>query len=116
MPEYCEIKIRGHLGQYWSEWFSGLRVTSLEEDACLITGVVPDQAALYGLLERLRDLNLTLVSVTSRSASAEVPSVGLAGDNAGDTTAGSEAMADVPGAPPKEINPQQDKARRLPNG
>ncbi len=112
MPEHCEITVRGHLGQYWSEWFSGLQVTTLEEDVCLLSGVVPDQAALHGLLERIRDLNLTLISVTSRSASAQVPSVGSTGDSAGDAAAGSEGMADAPGAPLKEVNSQHDEARR----
>ncbi len=64
MPEYCEIKIRGHLDQRWSEWFAGLRVTHLEGNETLLSGPLPDQAALHGLLERVRDLNLTLISVT----------------------------------------------------
>jgi hypothetical protein len=65
MPEYYEIKIKGHLDPYWSEWFSGLELAHLEGDNTLLSGSLPDQAALYGLLERLRDLNLTLISVTS---------------------------------------------------
>ncbi len=65
MPEYYEIKIKGHLDQRWSDWFAGLELKHLEENETLLSGLLPDQAALHGLLERIRDLNLTLVSVTS---------------------------------------------------
>ena len=63
MPEYYEIKIRGHLDPRWSEWFADLQLTHLEGNETLLSGLLPDQAALHGLLERIRDLNLTLVSV-----------------------------------------------------
>jgi hypothetical protein len=63
MPEYYEIKIKGHLDQSWSEGFSGLKLTHLEGDGTLLSGTLPDQAAIYGVLERMRDLNLTLISV-----------------------------------------------------
>lgn len=64
MPEYYEIKIKGHLDQRWSDWFSGLKLAHLEGDETLLSGVLPDQAALHGLLERIRDLNMTLISLT----------------------------------------------------
>ena len=64
MPEYYEIKIRGHLDQCWSERFAGLRLTHLEENETLLSGSLPDQAALHGLLVRVRDLGLELISVS----------------------------------------------------
>jgi hypothetical protein len=65
MPEYYEIKIKGHLDQQWSDWFAGMKLSYLEGDMSLLSGPLPDQAALHGLLERIRDLNLTLLSVSS---------------------------------------------------
>jgi len=63
MPEYYEIKVQGHLDQRWSEWFANLELTHLESDETLLAGLLPDQAALHSLLERVRDLNLKLISV-----------------------------------------------------
>ena len=63
MPEHYEIRIKGHLDAGWSDWFAGLTLTHLEEDETLLAGLLPDQAALHGLIERIRDLNLILISV-----------------------------------------------------
>jgi len=63
MLEHYEIKIRGHLDPCWSERFAGLKLTHLEGNETLLSGPLPDQAALHGLLERIRDLNLTLIAV-----------------------------------------------------
>ncbi len=72
MPQqYYEIKIKGHLDAYWLDWFSGLQLTHLEGDMTLLSGSLPDQAALHGLLERIRDLNLTLISVSTDSPTTE---------------------------------------------
>lgn len=71
MPEYYEVKVRGHLDQHWSEWFGGLKLTYLEGDVTLLSGLLSDQAALHGLLERIRDLNLTLISVTCGTPSTQ---------------------------------------------
>ncbi len=64
MPEYYEIKIKGHLDPLWADWFADLKLTHLAGNMTLLSGSLPDQAALYGLLERIRDLNLRLISVT----------------------------------------------------
>jgi hypothetical protein len=71
MPEYFEIKIRGHLDPRWSDWFSDLQLTHLEANETLLSGLLPDQAALHGLFERIRDLNITLVSVTCGGPSTQ---------------------------------------------
>ena len=67
MPEYYEIKIGGCLDIGWSDRLGGLKLTHPEDDVTLLSGCVPDQAALHGLLERIRDLNLKLISMTSHS-------------------------------------------------
>ncbi len=70
MPEYWKIKIGGHLPSGWSPWFANLKVSAPEPGVSLLSGPLPDQAALHGLLERIRDLNLTLISVTRGDESA----------------------------------------------
>lgn len=62
-PVNYEIRVAGHLSPQWTEWFEGL-IVSLEEDGnTLLTGPVIDQAALYGLLRKIRDLGMILISV-----------------------------------------------------
>jgi hypothetical protein len=68
MPEYYEIKVRGHLDLFWSDWLAGMQVTLLEGNETLLSGTLPDQAALHGLLERIRDLNIPLISVNCGGA------------------------------------------------
>ncbi|NPV06915.1 MAG: hypothetical protein HPY83_02995 [Anaerolineae bacterium] len=71
MPQWYEITVRGHLDPRWSVRFADLQVTHLEGNATRLSGLLPDQAALHGLLERIRDLNLTLISVTCGGPSTE---------------------------------------------
>jgi hypothetical protein len=60
-----QIRIKGHLGRQWTDWFGGLTVALEESGHTLLTGPVVDQAALYGLLKKVRDLGMPLVSVIS---------------------------------------------------
>ena len=59
-----EIRLTGHLDAHWAAWFDGLTVRQQGDGTTLISGPVADQAALHGLLQRVRDLGLPLVSVT----------------------------------------------------
>ncbi len=62
-PELYEIRIKGHLEDRWANWFEGLTITLEEDGETLLTGPVTDQAALHGLLKKVRDLGLPLLSV-----------------------------------------------------
>ena len=62
--EPYQLRIKGHLMPFWSEVFEGMQITQTDSGETLITGPVADQAALHGLLSRIRDFNLTLISVT----------------------------------------------------
>ena len=62
-PGLYEIRLKGHLGSQWTDWFDGLTITLEENGDTLLTGPVIDQAALHGLLKKVRDLGLPLVSV-----------------------------------------------------
>ena len=58
-----QIRVTGHLGSDWTDWFEGLTITQEDNGDTLLTGSVVDQAALYGLLKKVRDIGLPLVSV-----------------------------------------------------
>ncbi len=62
-PTMYQIRIKSHLGPEWTDWFEGLTITLEEDGNTLLTGSMLDQAALYGLLKKVRDLGLLLVSV-----------------------------------------------------
>jgi len=57
------IRIKGHLGSHWSDWFAGLTITLQDDGETLLTGPVVDQAALHGVLKQVRDLGIPLLSV-----------------------------------------------------
>ena len=59
-----ELKVEGHIGTRWAAWFDGLDVISGVDGNTVIRGTVVDQAALHGLLQRLRDIGIPLISVT----------------------------------------------------
>ncbi len=70
-PAVYQIRVRGHLGQEWADWFEGLTVTLEDGGDTLLSGPVADQAALFGLLKKLRDLGVALLSITwARSGTA----------------------------------------------
>jgi hypothetical protein len=58
-----QIRLEGHLDHEWSDWFDGLAITQQEDGTTLLTGSVADQAALHGLLRRIRDLGKPLLSI-----------------------------------------------------
>jgi hypothetical protein len=58
-----EIRLAGHLGERWAAWFDGAAIRQERDGVTVVTGFVPDQAALHGLLNRVRDLGLPLISV-----------------------------------------------------
>ncbi len=67
-PVNYEIRIEGHLSSQWTDWFDGLTVSLKETGETCLTGLVIDQAALYGLLKKVRDLGMPLVSVNRLGA------------------------------------------------
>lgn len=58
-----QIRIKGHLGAQWADWFGGVTITLEDNGDTLLTGPVVDQAALHGLLKKVRDLGTPLISV-----------------------------------------------------
>src|SRR6058998_3703270 len=75
-PMIYQIRIKGHLGRQWTDWFEGLTITLEDNGETLLTGPVIDQAALHGLLRKVRDLGMPLLSVIRvQPGLAEAPDV-----------------------------------------
>lgn len=66
-----EIRVEGHLSEHWSAWFDGLTVQTEQTNETKLTGPLPDQAALYGVLTKIHNLNLVLVSAVRLSPRLE---------------------------------------------
>ncbi len=64
------IRVKGHLDTFWQDWFDNLLITHERDGTTLLSGQIRDQAALYGILIKMRDLGLTLLEL---SASAPIP-------------------------------------------
>jgi len=71
-PMVYQIRIEGHLNDQWADWFSGLSVSLEEKGDTLLTGPVADQAALFGLLKKIRDLGLPLISIDHINPSSQI--------------------------------------------
>ncbi len=72
MQQKIEIRVKGQIDRTWSEWFNELHIEPREqENETILTGFVPDQAALYGLLAKLRDIGLELISFESERVEEE---------------------------------------------
>ena len=63
-PTVYQIRVTGHLGSEWTDWFEGLSITLEDNGETILSGPVVDQAALHGLLRKVRDLGLPLLAVT----------------------------------------------------
>jgi hypothetical protein len=75
-PTIYQIRIKGHLGHQWADWFEDLTITLEDNGDTLLTGSVIDQAALHGLLRKVRDLGVPLLSVSRvETGQAEAPDV-----------------------------------------
>lgn len=62
-PKIFQIRIQGHLGQQWKNWFDGLTIALEEDGSTLLSGPIIDQSALHGILKKIRDLGMPLLSV-----------------------------------------------------
>jgi hypothetical protein len=63
IPVY-ELRVQGHLDRHWTGWLGGLTVTHQKDGTSTLTGEIPDQAALHGLLAKVRDLGIALISIS----------------------------------------------------
>jgi hypothetical protein len=70
-----ETRVKGHLEGRWSEWFDGLEITKLENGEAILSGAIVDQAALHGMLNKVRDLGLPLVALRSADLDHQEPAI-----------------------------------------
>ncbi len=68
---YCQIRVKGHLSSQWVDWFGGLDIDNQPNGEAMLSGYIPDQAALYGVLEQMRNLGLSLISVQCYESSPD---------------------------------------------
>ena len=71
MRHYYKIRVKGHLDHSWSDWLGGMTISHEENGATLLTGALPDQGALHGVLNRLGDLAVQLISVNRTDEDAD---------------------------------------------
>ena len=74
-----QIRVKGQIDRRWSEWLDGLAISHTGEDETRLSGTMPDQTALYGLLSKLRDLGLVLLAVEVLEGAAPAPEGGAGG-------------------------------------
>ncbi len=67
MSDFCEIIVKGHLDIDWSEWFEGLTIAHNDKGETMLSGQIRDQAALFGIMAKVRDMGLFLISVKYRA-------------------------------------------------
>jgi len=79
-PAIYRIRIQGQLDNQWMDWFSGMDITLEEDGVTVLTGPVVDQAALHGLLKKIRDLGMPLISVNRVQANEIHPHQSKEGD------------------------------------
>ena len=70
-----EIRVKGHLDAHWTAWFAGLEITNLENGEAVLSGEIVDQAALHGVLAKVRDLGLPLIAVACVGSDQQEPTL-----------------------------------------
>ena len=84
---YCQIRVKGHLSSRWVDWFGGLDIDNQPNGEAVLSGPLPDQSALYGVLEQMRNLGLSLISLQCfESSPDEMPAPPLSGGQNRDIT------------------------------
>ena len=70
-PIFCRIRVKGHLSDQWADWFGGLEIENQQGGEAVLSGTLPDQAALYGVLKRMCNLGLALISLNCVGSSLD---------------------------------------------